>query len=239
MNPFKVLGIFTKVGVKSTIGIVKGTFYTASDCCRIAERVLDKDPDGALNILEKRANRTISAVSKVAENAGDLIDTVADDNGKIWTEKNVEKMAHVATFGLITAVGIDTLIDSDEVPTLTDADFNIDIPSDHLLATSFGLDTDAISNGTFVGDENDLNDLILAGENSSSHHLNSDEYTRDIGLRDTFLAAHGWDHVPEGYEVHHIVPLSEGGPDSLDNMILISESEHSQITAAHRNYYNW
>ena len=50
---------------------------------------------------------------------------------------------------------------------------------------------------------------------------------------------HGYENTPEGYDVHHIVPVSEGGPDSVDNMVLVSEEEHDRITAAHRAYYGW
>ena len=62
---------------------------------------------------------------------------------------------------------------------------------------------------------------------------------RDIGARDAFLSVHGFDGVPEGYEVHHVVPLSEGGADTPDNMILVSEADHAAITSAHAGFYGW
>ena len=37
----------------------------------------------------------------------------------------------------------------------------------------------------------------------------------------------------------NIQPISEGGADSVENMILVSEAEHDEITAAHREYYGW
>jgi hypothetical protein len=38
--------------------------------------------------------------------------------------------------------------------------------------------------------------------------------------------------VPQRYEVHHIIPLDDGGDNALDNLILIRSScEHSALTA--------
>ena len=241
MNPFEFAGIVTKVGFKTTLGLVKGTINTAGDCCKLAGRVIERDPEGAVRIIANRVDKTVRAVGSVSQTAVDLVDTALDSKQSLWTEKNVEKMAGVATFGAILAAGIDSLTADDitELPEDSACLNAAGIPSDAMLASSFGLDTDAVSNGVFVGDEDDLNDLILAGEDASSQHLSSDEYTRDIGLRDTFVNAHGWSGIPEGYEVHHIMPLSQGGPDSVDNMILISENEHDAVTAAHRAFYNW
>ena len=47
------------------------------------------------------------------------------------------------------------------------------------------------------------------------------------------------EYAPEGYEVHHIVPLSEGGADTPENMILVKEDLHDEITAAHSKFYDW
>ena len=60
---------------------------------------------------------------------------------------------------------------------------------------------------------------------------------RNVTARTQFLHSHGFDSVPDGYEVHHIVPLCEGGADSPDNMIIIKKEEHDIITATHSRYY--
>ena len=91
----------------------------------------------------------------------------------------------------------------------------------------------------FVGDESDLEALIDAGKDPTAEHVEAEDSVRDPGVRAAFLAQHGYDELPEGYEVHHIQPISEGGADSVDNMILVSEAEHDEITAAHREYYGW
>ena len=94
-------------------------------------------------------------------------------------------------------------------------------------------------NGVFDGDEDDLETLTAMGEVEGTEHVDADDYARDMAARDSFLRSHGFDSVPEGYEVHHIVPLSEGGADTPDNMILVSEEDHDAITAAHAEFYGW
>ena len=97
----------------------------------------------------------------------------------------------------------------------------------------------SVGNGMFVGNESDLQSLIDAGKDPTAEHVDADEVLRDPTVRSEFLEQHGYDELPEGYEVHHIQPVSEGGPDSVENMILVSEAEHDEITAAHRDYYGW
>lgn len=36
-----------------------------------------------------------------------------------------------------------------------------------------------------------------------------------------FLNMHGYDELPQGFEVHYIVPLSEGEADTPNNMIFL------------------
>jgi len=56
---------------------------------------------------------------------------------------------------------------------------------------------------------------------------------------DAFLAQNGFTQTPAGYEVHHIVPLSQGGADTPSNMVLVTIDEHDAITQAHRRFYGW
>lgn len=111
--------------------------------------------------------------------------------------------------------------------------------SDSSVLLSNNIDPSIVENGMFTGDEYDLQSLISAGEDPNSTHIDSENIERSIEARNEFLAMHNYTEVPEGYEVHHIVPLSEGGADSPENMILVSEEDHETITAAHRQYYRW
>lgn len=50
-----------------------------------------------------------------------------------------------------------------------------------------------------------------------------------------FLKSKGYDKVPNGYEVDHIIPLSEGGSDEPSNMQLITKEQHAIKTANERS----
>lgn len=95
-----------------------------------------------------------------------------------------------------------------------------------------------VENGMLV-DGSSLDDIIGMGEVPESHHLDSSQYVRDLSARSAFLQQHGLESVPPGYEVHHIIPLCQGGADTPDNMILLSAEEHARVTAAHSAYYGW
>lgn len=101
-------------------------------------------------------------------------------------------------------------------------------------------DIPGVHNGIFESDSiDDLNNLIHIGEIDNTEHISSIEIIRDPSVAHEFLSIHGLDSQPEGYELHHIIPLSEGGADTPDNMVLVPEELHHQITAAHRLYYSW
>lgn len=126
-----------------------------------------------------------------------------------------------------------------------DADLDVDVDVDDIDAdVDEGLvpedeDLAGVENGVFVGDEDDLEELAEEGEIDGTDHIASDDIVRNIAARNEFLALNGYDSIPEGYEVHHIVPLSEGGADTPDNMVLLSEEEHAQVTAMHNQFYDW
>lgn len=85
----------------------------------------------------------------------------------------------------------------------------------------------------------DLDSLIHAGEieNGANDGIHI-EVIRDPAMKELFLSEHGLTQMP-GYEVHHIIPLSEGGADSPENMVLIRSDLHHEITKAHSEYYGW
>lgn len=115
-----------------------------------------------------------------------------------------------------------------------DVDVEPDIPDDYSCN-----DMPGVEEGVFVGDDEDLNELAEAGEVEDSTHIDSDDIVRDLAARSEFLSSIGYEELPEGYEVHHIIPLSEGGSDTPDNMVLIYEEDHDKITDMHRDFYKW
>jgi 5-methylcytosine-specific restriction endonuclease McrA len=60
---------------------------------------------------------------------------------------------------------------------------------------------------------------------------------RSQSARMTFLHSHGYHDLPRGYEIDHIIPLSQGGADTSDNMQLLTIDEHHQKTARERHRY--
>lgn len=54
--------------------------------------------------------------------------------------------------------------------------------------------------------------------------------TRSRAQVESFLRQHGFKRTPPGYEVDHIIPLCAGGPDTPENMQLLSVEEHKRKT---------
>lgn len=57
---------------------------------------------------------------------------------------------------------------------------------------------------------------------------------RNMAARSRFLRSQGYDDTPDGYEVDHIIPLSQGGEDTPENMQLLTKAEHRRKTARER-----
>lgn len=57
---------------------------------------------------------------------------------------------------------------------------------------------------------------------------------RSEANRAAFLRSRGYTTVPYGYEVDHIIPLSQGGIDAPSNMQLLTVEEHKRKTAQER-----
>lgn len=95
-----------------------------------------------------------------------------------------------------------------------------------------------VENG-MLSDPSQLNELIAAGEVQGAIHVSAEDEVRSETVIKNFLHEHGYTDVPAGYEIHHIVPLGEGGADDPHNMVLLTEEQHDAITTAHRQYYGW
>jgi hypothetical protein len=57
---------------------------------------------------------------------------------------------------------------------------------------------------------------------------------RNYEARKKFLKSKGYSRAPRGYEVDHIIPLSQGGRDDPSNMQLLSKEAHRRKTARER-----
>lgn len=224
-----------KIGVKTGVSLTKGTINTVSDVANTGSALLSGDTHRAGEIIERRIVNTVKGVCCSVESAAIVLDRAIEcassDIKKDFLDKDTEK--HLVRLASLAAVG------TVAVSLIDDSDFDTGDAHDYGDGLISDANLSGIYNGVFVGDSTDLNNLILAGQIEGTEHMDVDEYERDLSARNEFLAAHGFNSVPEGYEVHHIVPLCEGGADSPENMVLIKTEEHDLITAAHARFYNW
>ena len=224
-----------RIGVKAGVNVTKGAVNTVSDVANTGSALLKGDTKTAGEIIERRLENTVKGVCCSVQSAAVVLDRAIEcatsDTKKEFLDKDTEN--HLVRLASVAAIG--TVAGS----LLDDSDFDTGDAHDYGDGLIADTNLSGIDNGVFVGDSSDLNSLIQAGQIEGTEHIDSDDYERDLTARNEFLAAHGFDSVPEGYEVHHIVPLCEGGADSPDNMVLIKEEEHDIITAAHARFYNW
>jgi len=224
-----------RICVKAGVNVTKGAINTVSDVAGTGSALLRGDTQKAGKILEHRIENTVKGVCSSVESAAVVLDRAIEyassDNKKEFLNKDTEN--HLIRLASIAAVG--TVAGS----FIGDADLDTGDAYDYGDGLIADANLSGIENGVFVGDSSDLNNLIQAGQIEGTEHIDSDDYERDLSARNEFLALHGYSSIPEGYEVHHIVPLCEGGADSPDNMVLIREEDHEQITAAHARFYNW
>jgi hypothetical protein len=65
-------------------------------------------------------------------------------------------------------------------------------------------------------------------KNLAEHHAAA---LRDAGLSSNDIALMAKGRVPDGYEVHHLLPLDDGGSNATDNLVLIRDDpDHKLIT---------
>lgn len=220
MGLFDIVEGLTKVGFKTAVNIGTGVIDTVGDAAKIVKNVAEGEYEKAGDIALKRVENTIVTGVKSVEYAAKAIDhgleCIDNPNKKFFSDEMINDLSKLGAVAVGSCVAIDCVCDE------TNGDIS-----------------DYTEDGKFVGDSDDLQSLTALGKVEDAEHISSDEIERNISARNEFLAMHGYDSVPEGYEVHHIVPLSEGGADSPNNMILVESSDHDKITAAHARYYNW
>lgn len=234
-NGFKLGCFATKVLGGVAISSLRGLNTALEITSESLEKVNNKDWKGLGNTLERRSRQIGVALDNKFQALGEFGNAVEQsivtkDIDSLLTKENT-KRAVVALGTGLAAIGVSAGI--------ADGLDGIDTPPSDVTPGSLGFigsDLIPIDNGI---DDAELYNLIEAGEIEGTTHIDSEDIVRDIGARDAFLQAHGFSEVPDGYEVHHVVPLSEGGSDTASNMVLVTEAQHAAITAAHANFYGW
>lgn len=230
---FRAIGFTARVTANVASSTLNGAVEVMQTTADALDAVHRKDWEGLENLVEKRTQQLGRALEAKFQ-AADELWTEADacmqnPRRKFFTKRNAARTAMVAT----TAAGLlagASLIDADDAVASDAAD---------ALSGGFFASDLTIENGVFAGGADELDALIGYGELENTEHLSAEEIQRDLGARDAFLSMHGYSAVPDGMEVHHVVPLCEGGADDPSNMILVSQEEHAEITAAHSRYYGW
>ena len=59
---------------------------------------------------------------------------------------------------------------------------------------------------------------------------------RSFANKTKFLRSKGYTSTPFGYQIDHIIPLSQGGTDSPSNMQLLTIEQHARKTERERSY---
>lgn len=95
-----------------------------------------------------------------------------------------------------------------------------------------------VKNGMLV-DDSQLSTIAADGMLQGTQHINAEDESRSEEAKEEFLHQNGYTQIPAGYEIHHIVPLSEGGADDPQNMILLRTDQHDAVTREHEQFYGW
>ena len=243
-------------------GLAQGLARKIGDCCHAGAQAAAGDYRGAGLTLARMEARRVQNLGRAAGNvAGAAFDGAMlacyDEAQAARAARRARlgrRVKTCAVFGTALFLGAELMeagddeagtadahaLDADESPppvgtywhaggVLGDGDLLPDVMPD---------DLPGVENGILV-DNSPENVALLADQGEivgAEHHI---EVERSAEARAAFLAAHDLAAVPEGYELHHIIPLSEGGADDPRNMILLREDTHDAITSAHRAFYGW
>lgn len=210
----KAGGTLVKYGGQATAGVVQAGYghYTGSDTAK----------NKGLARLKSSVPVIIAAVA-AGLLAGEVVDALAiDDDGQYlsvsdslalpnWHQVSWDDLDRMELFHtpIDTGHGFVPYIDPDTIPGVIQG----------------------------VATEDAIPYISKLGEVDNSVHIT--DVTRSQGVINAFLAEHGFNKVPDGYEVHHIIPLSENGADDPANLIIVSEELHQRITNQHARFYNW
>lgn len=221
----EIVDFCTDVISGAAFGAVRSVTHTALDLAKGVGKLSCGDFDSAMDITSDRIEKMVQGTSGLLESGICVAEAVSDSllTGKPFiTEDNKANLTNLCTAGLFVAVGTAGMPGE-----ITHSDVSPDTDVTNLPG---------VENGVFTGDADDLEQLIKAGELEDTTHISDPE--RDEAVRAEFLQMNGITDT-NGWEVHHVVPLSEGGADDPSNMVLIDPESHDQITKEHAEFYDW
>ena len=206
-----------------------------SDTLKLGVAVADKNPqqamDAAGDFLGRKKNKVVNSVKAVSDLAKEAGYYAINRNQLTELDK-----AKLVDRGLQLGGIFATIVIAGEAIHSLDLDSGFEDNMWMPLHPEIDIDSlDYIDNGVFAGTEADLDQLISMGELDDTEHV---QVLRDPHMVSAFYLEHNLVPIP-GYEVHHIIPLCEGGADTTDNMVLIASDLHDRITAAHSSFYGW
>lgn len=251
----KNLGVFGKqAGETAVVAAANGLYRAGERACVVGKETLilakavhDKDTAkqhaAAKKIVDEVAVKTAKGVlalgKQVGRTASDAKDYVLEKNP---SEKEKKLLKTVVGLGALAGIATSVAFVNDAISEASP----VDAPAvDFVDASAFlpEVDPDSIFgiDNHVVGMNADVQELSELGMKPEliDNHIDSDSIIRSDTAKSNFLHSLGYDSVPEGFEVHHVVPLCQGGLDTPSNMVLISEEAHDFITAQHRQFYNW
>lgn len=210
-------------------GVLSGVASTASDALKGTAHLCRGEVKEAADIAVNRVtNIGIGAIKTVESGLAITEATVRAvvKDEPFLTEQNEKHMTRLCQMGVYVATG-SAFVNEDNIPEGT-----------HCAVHGDACALPGVENGVFTGDADDLQQLIEAGEVEGATYVSADDVERSAATRAEFLAAHGIEDA-QGWEVHHVQPVSAGGEDAVENMVLISPEDHDAVTSAHREFYGW
>lgn len=211
-----------KVAGKS---IYAGLKNTAKDLTQAGECLAKKDYKGAGNVAYRHCARKVKAMANLAGMVGQTAWSSAKrkyQGREVFQGNNRRRMI------MLCGVAVAAIIAHEVADELYSDTYEL-VDVDELAGVEHGM----------LVDDSQLDEIINMGKIEDTEHIPAEDIIRSEAVRMDFLQAHGYDKLPDGYEIHHIIPLSEGGADSPENMILLTEEQHDIVTAAHAGYYGW
>lgn len=253
------------VGEFVATGLYNGYKRKATDYASIANDVYHGRYVDAAETAAARCKRKVKMIEQIAGDGATVIGSGAKmaygtASGKGYDKKDssnfgnsLKKIVLVGTV-VLAGAGVVEGLDHLDIDHLAEAHGLDDLHHDGVHITTEGTDalmTDhgiipdfnvndlpGIEHGMLVNDfYGTLEQIAHTGEVDGAQHI--DDVVRSVGAKMDFLNMNGYLSEPEGFQIHHIVPLSEGGADTSNNMILLSEEDHEFITSMHRIFYGW